>query len=163
MSARWKYQVPSPMTPASRPERDTEGVSSSACALSDDDRCPCGSGDTFGACCAPVLRQERRAATATALMRSRYTAFTLHDVDHLLRTWHPRTRPEREDLLASLSEEVRWLRLDVLATSAGGPFDDAGTVEFIARSRGPHGRRQQHELSRFVREGGHWSYLDGEV
>lgn len=142
---------------------DTAGVNSSASALPDDARCPCGSGDTHGACCAPVLRQERRAATAAALMRSRYTAFTLRDVDHLLRTWHPRTRPERRDLLASLSEEVRWLRLEVLATSGGGPFDDAGTVEFIARSTGPHGRAQQHELSRFVREGGSWLYLDGEV
>src|SRR5699024_8451195 len=126
---------------------------SSSPALSDDDRCPCGSGDTFGACCAPLLHGRRRAGTAAALMRSRYTAsgtaaalmrsrytaFALHDADHLLRTWHPRTRPERAELLASLSEEVRWLRLDVLATSAGGPFDDAGTVEFIARSKGPHG------------------------
>ena len=136
---------------------------SSSPALSDDDRCPCGSGDTFGACCAPLLHGRRRAGTAAALMRSRYTAFAVHDADHLLRTWHPRTRPERAELLASLSKEVRWLRLDVLATSAGGPFDDAGTVEFIARSKGPHGRAQQHERSRFVREGGSWFYVDGGV
>lgn len=151
------------VAPLIRVPRDARGMSSSAPALSDDHRCPCGSGDVFGACCAPLLRGQRRAATATALMRSRYTAFALHDVDHLLRTWHPRTRPERGDLLASLSEEVRWLRLDVLTTSAGGPFDDAGTVEFIARSRGPHGRVQQHERSRFVRERGSWFYLDGDV
>ncbi|MDN6303537.1 MAG: YchJ family protein [Brachybacterium sp.] len=136
---------------------------SSASALPVDSRCPCGSGDTFGACCRPVLRQERRAATAAALMRSRYTAFTVRDVDHLLRTWHPRTRPGRAALLDSLSDEVRWLRLDVHSTSAGGPFDDAGTVEFTALSKGPRGREAQRELSRFVREGGHWLYVDGDV
>lgn len=129
-------------------------MSSPADALPDDSRCPCGSGDISGTCCGPVLRQERRAATAVALMRSRYTAFTVRDVDHLLRTWHPRTRPDRADLTASLAEEVRWLRLDVLATGAGGPFDDAGTVEFTAVSKGPHGRQEQHELSRFVRVDG---------
>lgn len=138
-------------------------MSSSVSPLPDASRCPCGSGDVFGACCGPLLRQERRVATAVALMRSRYTAFTVRDAGHLLRTWHPRTRPDRAELIASLSAEVRWLRLDVLSTSAGGPFDDAGTVEFTAVSKGPHGREEQHELSRFVREGGSWFYVDGDV
>lgn len=129
----------------------------------DDARCPCGSGEIFGACCAPVLRQERRAATAVALMRSRYTAFAVGDIDHLLRSWHPRTRPERAELTDPSEQEVRWLRLDVHETTAGGPFDDAGTVEFTAISKGPHGRQQQHELSRFVREDGNWLYVDGDV
>src|SRR5699024_12334823 len=99
-----------------------------------------GAGAAWAACVGACGHGRRRAGAAAALMRSRSTAFALHDADHLLRTWHPRTRPERAELLASLSKEVRWLRLDVLATSAGGPFDDAGTVEFIARSKGPHGR-----------------------
>ncbi|ASK67020.1 preprotein translocase subunit SecA [Brachybacterium avium] len=131
--------------------------------MPDDSRCPCGSGDTYGACCGPVLRRQRHAATAVALMRSRYTAFAVGDVDHLLRTWHPRTRPERAELTAPPADEVRWLRLDVLATGAGGPFDDAGTVEFTAVSQGPHGRQEQHELSRFVRVDGSWLYVDGDV
>ncbi|MGO1225576.1 YchJ family protein [Brachybacterium sp. AOP42-C2-15] len=132
-------------------------------ALPDSPRCPCGSGDTFGDCCGPVLRQERRAGTAAALMRSRYTAFALRDLEHLLRSWHARTRPPHEELAESLAQELRWLRLDVLATHEGGPFDDAGTVEFVAISKGPQGRQEQHEISRFVREDGSWFYLDGEV
>ena len=117
----------------------------------------------LGACCGPVLRRERRAPTAEALMRSRYTAFAVQDLEHLLRSWHPTTAPSREDLAASLAEEVRWLRLEIHSTTAGGPFDDAGTVEFTAISKGPHGRAVQHELSRFVREHGVWLYLDGRV
>lgn len=138
-------------------------MSSKSTSLPDDARCPCGSGDTFGTCCAPVLRRERQAPTAQALMRSRYTAFALRDLEHLLRSWHPDTAPGRADLAASLDEEVRWLRLEIHATTAGGPFDDAGVVEFTAISKGPSGRALLHERSRFVREDGAWLYVDGEV
>jgi SEC-C motif domain protein len=131
--------------------------------LPDSARCPCGSGDVFGACCGPVLRRERRAGTARALMRSRYTAFALRDLEHLLGSWHPRTRPAREELAASLAQDVRFTRLEVHGTVDGGPFDDEGTVEFTAFSRTPDGRQEQHEVSRFVREDGSWFYVDGEV
>ncbi|WP_422115009.1 YchJ family protein [Brachybacterium sp. UNK5269] len=130
---------------------------------SDQTRCPCGSGDIFGACCGPILRRERRAPTAEALMRSRYTAFAVRDLEHLLSSWHPQTRPPRDELARSLSEEVRWLRLEVLATASGGPFDAAGTVEFTAISKGPQARQEQHEVSRFVREQGWWLYVDGDL
>ena len=96
-------------------------------------------------------------------MRSRYTAFAVRDLEHLLSSWHPQTRPARDELARSLSEEVRWLRLEVLATSNGGPFDAAGTVEFMAISKGPQGRQEQHEVSRFVREQGWWLYVDGDL
>ena len=138
-------------------------MSTPATDLPDSSRCPCGSGDVFGACCAPVLRRERRAGTAQALMRSRYTAFAVRDLEHLLDSWHPSTRPRREELEDSLTPDVRWLRLQVLATEQGGPFDDAGTVEFVAISKSAQGRQEQHEVSRFVREDGAWYYVDGDV
>ena len=132
-------------------------------ALPDSARCPCGSGDIFGDCCGPVLAQERRAGAAQALMRSRYTAFAVRDLEHLLGSWHPRTRPPREELAGSLAQDVRWLRLEVLATAQGGPFDDTGTVEFVAISKSDQGRQEQHEASRFVREDGSWYYVDGDA
>ena len=138
-------------------------MTGSPAPLPDDARCPCGSGDLFGACCGPVLRGQRRAPTAEALMRSRYTAFAVRDLEHLLRSWHPSTAPAREELAASLAEEVRWLRLEIHGTEAGGPFEDAGVVDFSAISKGPGGRSVQRERSRFVREDGTWLYLDGEL
>lgn len=123
------------------------------------DRCPCLSGETYDACCGPLHRGDATAPTAEQLMRSRYSAFAVGDAAYLRATWHPRTRPR--DL--ELDPDVRWYRLDVLATTAGGPFDTAGTVEFRAHHRGPDGRGSLHEVSRFVREGGAWSYLDGDV
>ena len=84
-------------------------------------------------------------------MRSRYSAFALGFAGYLLETWHPSTRPASMELDAGL----RWYRLDILATTRGGPLDTTGTVEFEAFYRGG----SQRELSSFVRERGRWFYL----
>ncbi|MFC0673598.1 YchJ family protein [Brachybacterium hainanense] len=131
--------------------------------MSDDMRCPCGSGDPLADCCAPILDRRRQAGTAQQLMRSRYTAFALRDLAHLLVSWHPSTRPVADELARSLEDGTRWLHLAILRIEAGGPFDDQGTVEFRALAKGPGGRVELHETSRFVREDGHWLYVDGDV
>lgn len=121
-------------------------------------RCPCLSGLTYGECCGRAHAGEP-AATAEALMRSRFSAFALGDVDYLLHTWHPHTRPGTLELDADL----RWYRLDIGAVSAGGPLDHAGEVEFTAYYRSPEGAGSQHEHSHFTREGGRWLYRDGRA
>jgi SEC-C motif-containing protein len=50
-----------------------------------------------------------------------------------------------------------------VATGNGGPFDTEGTVEFKAVYRHGKERGVLHENSRFVREGGHWLYVDGDI
>lgn len=120
-------------------------------------RCPCGTGLTFGECCGPVLRGEREAATAEALMRSRFTAFAVGDVDWLLASWHSSTRPRSLEL----DPGIRWLRLDVLGTSDGGPFDREGTVTFESHWTAEGARGSMRELSRFRRDRG-WQYVDGD-
>ena len=96
-------------------------------------------------------------------MRSRYTAFATRDLEHALRSWHPDSRPERAVLAQSMGEEMRWLRLDVRSVTGGGPFDDEGTVEFVAITRTPQGRRELHEISHFVRDAGVWLYVRGDL
>ncbi|WP_345712064.1 YchJ family protein [Kineococcus glutinatus] len=127
--------------------------------VADEAPCPCGLGERYGACCGRLHRGEGRAATAEQLMRSRYSAFAVVDAAHLLRTWHPGTRPAHLEL----DPDLRWLRLDVLAVERGGFLDAEGVVEFRAVSRGPGGRGVLHERSRFTREEGRWVYLDGDV
>lgn len=95
-------------------------------------------------------------------MRSRFTAFATKDLEHALASWHPDTRPDRAELGRTLAE-TRWQRLDVRATTGGGPFDDEGTVEFVAIARTEQGRRELHEISHFRREGGTWLYLRGDL
>jgi SEC-C motif-containing protein len=113
----------------------------------------------LGECCGPRLAGDAAAPTAEALMRSRYTAFVVGDAAYLRASWHRSTRPPRLDL----DEGVVWRGLQVLTTRSGGPFDDTGVVEFAARYRDGDVRGVLHETSRFVREGGRWFYVDGDV
>ena len=110
--------------------------------------CPCGSGASYDTCCAPLLANREQAATPEQLMRSRYTAFVLGDADHLVRTWHPRTRPED----TTPDTTTRWTGLEIVDVGAD-------TVEFIARWVGG----QVHERSRFEQRAGRWFYVDGDV
>jgi SEC-C motif-containing protein len=122
--------------------------------------CPCGSGLTYDACCGP-LHNGTPAATALALMRSRYSAFVVADDAYLLATWDPATRPAAVDF----DPTVQWRRLRILGLTAGTENDDAGTVEFVAHywdsERNQYGR--QHENSGFVRRGGRWVYVEPVV
>ena len=118
-------------------------------------RCPCLSGETYDLCCGPLHEGRAQAPTAVQLMRSRYSAFAVGDAEYLRQTWHAATRPA--DLV--LDPAVRWTRLDVLEVHGGGPFDTEGTVEFRAHHRLDGASGSQHEVSRFVREGGQWLYV----
>lgn len=114
--------------------------------------CPCGSDASYDACCGPLHRGARQAATAVELMRSRYSAFVLGELDHLFRTWHPRTRPLRlvED---GLDTSRTWTGLDVLDHGEDWvAFDAHYTVGGVAGV--------QHERSRFERRAGRWVYVD---
>ncbi|GAA4353800.1 YchJ family protein [Microbacterium rhizosphaerae] len=122
------------------------------------DACPCGSGEAFDACCGPLLAGQP-APTAERLMRSRYTAFATGDVDHLARTWHPRTRPTQLDL----DPDQRWTGLRILTTVAGGEDDADGIVAFEASWAEGGERGTLRERSRFSRRGGRWVYVDGDV
>ncbi len=117
--------------------------------------CPCRNGEPYDQCCGPILSGDKPAATAAALMRSRYTAFAVGDREYLLRSWHPRTRPKRLEL----DPNQQWLFLEVIATTGGGLLDTEGTVEFRAHYRQDGQRDSLHEVSRFVRDGGRWVYL----
>jgi SEC-C motif-containing protein len=89
-------------------------------------------------------------------MRSRYSAYFAGQRAYLLTTWHPAGRPARLDLDPAL----RWLGLEILATTGGSPFHTEGTVTF--RARGARGTTPYilEEHSRFVRYQGAWVYLD---
>lgn len=88
-------------------------------------------------------------------MRSRYTAYARGDRDHLLRTWHTSTRPDP----LVLQPDLRWTGLEVVSTSGGGLLEAEGTVHFRARALAGSRPEVLEEESRFVREGGRWSYV----
>jgi SEC-C motif-containing protein len=121
--------------------------------------CPCGSNKKYTACCGRYLDGAAIPPTAEALMRSRYTAYTLQRVDYLLATWHSSTLPEHP--IVTDEENSKWLGLQVKRHE----YQDAehAIVEFVARYKIGGRAHRMHEVSRFVREEGRWFYVDGEV
>ncbi len=121
--------------------------------------CPCGSNQKYTDCCGRYLDGGEIAPTAEALMRSRYTAYTLLREDYLRSTWHPSTRP----VALGLAEDVatKWLGLEVKRYEQQQP--DYAVVEFVARYKVNGRAHRLHELSRFVHEAGRWFYVDGDV
>ena len=119
-------------------------------------RCPCrkkSETTNYTDCCKPYHSGLRPAATAEALMRSRYSAFAVGDAAYVLASWHPSTRPKQIDLAGE-----EWVQLRVLAAREHG---NEATVEFIAKARRGGRIDTLHETSRFVREAGRWLYIDG--
>jgi SEC-C motif-containing protein len=126
-----------------------------------DDPCPCGSGQTYAACCGPYLAGKRPAPTAEALMRSRYTAYVRNDAAYLEKTLVPRKRAlfsARQTL--DWNADVVWTGLCVLR-ARGGEQDSEGEVEFRASFVKAGEPGEVHEASRFRKKAGHWLYVDG--
>ncbi|WP_298017778.1 YchJ family metal-binding protein [uncultured Castellaniella sp.] len=125
---------------------------------SDSLACPCGLPAAYHACCGRWHRGplHLRAPDAQALMRSRYSAYVLDEIDYLLQTWHPGTRPAA---LAPNEPGTKWLGLEVRRHDRQDA--DHETVEFVARVRVGGRASRLHETSRFVREEGRWLYVDG--
>lgn len=117
--------------------------------------CPCGGGK-YAVCCGR-FHEGALPETAEQLMRSRYSAYVLGLTDHVHRSWHARTRPRPEELQGDGA--IRWLGLEVKKHVAIS--NDEATVEFVARSKSGGRAQRLHEVSRFVREGGQWFYVDG--
>lgn len=120
------------------------------------ERCPCLSGLVYDECCGRFHAGTSIAPTAERLMRSRYSAYALGLPDYIVATWHRSTRPAE----LVLDDGVRWFRLDILSRTRGGMLDTQATVEFEAHYLSGSGTGSQHEVSRFVREGGKWFYVD---
>ncbi|CAG9185134.1 MULTISPECIES: YchJ family protein [Cupriavidus] len=125
--------------------------------------CPCGLGAEYDACCGRYHRGDAVPPNAEALMRSRYTAYVMGNMDWVRQTWHPSTCPA--DLLPDTA--TRWLGLSVKAHSQQD--DTHAEVEFVARYKVGGRAWRLHERSRFVREpraAGEppvWLYVDGDM
>jgi SEC-C motif domain protein len=126
--------------------------------------CPCGSERSLVDCCLPLISGEKFAQTAEQLMRSRYTAHVLLQIDYLWQTWsadqRQRSSPEQIYAWASGCE---WLGLHILACEQGQPRDAQGEVSFIALFRQNGQLQQHHEKSLFRKLMGRWFYVDHQA
>lgn len=126
--------------------------------------CPCGSSLTLDQCCGPIHAGERPAATALELMRSRYSAYALANIEYLTQSLHPKARHDHDPVAAERwARNSKWLGLEVLSQEAGAEGDSEGQLEFIAHYRDQRGPHKHHEIARFVKEEGLWYYLEGQT
>lgn len=118
--------------------------------------CYCHSNEPFEKCCEPFLKRVSYPTTPEQLMRSRYTAYVLHDADYLMETTHVSERKfyAKSEIL-QWSKQNSWIKLEVIIAAHD-------TVEFKAyyldESLSP---KVHHEKSTFKKVGANWYYFDG--
>lgn len=102
------------------------------------------------------MRGDEVPSVPEELMRSRYTAYVLVDVDYLLNT----TLPSKRELYSRREVErwaknSHWQKLEIVETSES-------IVEFKAYYRDKKLRSfVHHERSLFEKQDGKWYYADG--
>ena len=127
-------------------------------------KCPCGSGAEYGACCEPIVTGKKAAETAEQLMRARYSAHVKTEIDFLFESTHPAHRQGYDHKgTRTWAENSEWHGLQVLETIQGGPRDEEGEVEFVARFRDKDGLRSHHERGQFKRQDGRWLFTEGTM
>ncbi len=122
--------------------------------------CSCGSARAYEACCGMYIRGVARALSPEALMRSRYVAYTLANIEYIRKTM-------QGDALIGFDDEeawrwathVIWMGLTILDSHGEG--DDKGYVEFIAQYVDGAQLKSIHETSAFQKEDGVWFYVGG--
>ena len=115
--------------------------------------CPCNPSKLYKDCCKKAHLNIECATTPEVLMRSRYSAFFLDNIDYLQKSHHSSTKPselEKKEIL-TWTKSVEWVKLDVLQSTKN-------TVEFKAYFYENGALNVIHENSFFVKENNHWVY-----
>lgn len=122
--------------------------------------CPCNSGQPYAECCELFISGKLLPQTPEQLMRSRYSAFTVMDIDYIGNTMRGSALKDYSKLeTENWARSIDWQGLQVLDS---GMKDNDGFVEFIASFKHNNKPEQIHERSEFHRKDGKWYYVDGK-
>ncbi len=118
-------------------------------------KCPCNPKVLYVECCKKAHTDITNVSSAEILMRSRYSAFVLANIEYLAKSHHSSTRLSKNEYqeLKKWTESVNWIKLDVLKSTQNtvhfkAYFFENGSVDVI------------EEHSSFTKENNHWVYLD---
>ncbi len=134
-------------------------------AADPDFKCPCSRGKFYQECCAPYHRG-KAAESAEKLMRSRYSAYALNNVDYIVRTTHPRHPAVSQNLnvwkeaILNSCLKTDFERLEILSVSEQ---KDKAIVVFIAHLKQGEEDATFTERSYFAKVEGVWLYVNGDV
>jgi SEC-C motif-containing protein len=121
--------------------------------------CPCGQGD-YQYCCQPLHVGQAHAETASQLMRSRYSAFALQQIDYIVQTTALGQQASLDvGAIADWSKSNQWLKLEVLNSNEKLDKSHA-QVEFKAHYHDGKQTQIHHEISHFVQHQARWYFLD---
>lgn len=127
-------------------------------------QCPCGNPLSFENCCGKYISGKAFPETTEQLMRSRYTAYTICDVDYIKETLAPESQHDFDIANTKRwAKQSKWLGLKI-HNATGGPNDNKGTVEFTATYREKNETLEHHETSQFRKDSkGRWLFLSGDA
>lgn len=126
--------------------------------------CPCGSEKNYSECCEPYLIGTQLPKTAEALMRARYSAYAVSDIDYLYKTSGEAVKREFDAKSSKTwSESADWTGLEVVTTEGGTDHDTKGVVEFIAHYTVKDTPFDHHERAEFEKVDGEWVFIDGQI
>ena len=132
--------------------------------MNKEEKCPCGSGLTFGDCCGPIIAGEKKAPSAEAVMRARYSAYATEQVKYLKTSATKSVQAEfNEEASRNWSRAATWHRLEIVRTEGGTGRFKTGVVEFRAAYSANGEFCNHHEIAQFVKEDGEWRFADGEL
>ncbi len=122
--------------------------------------CPCGAGRDETQCCKLYIEGKALPSTPEALMRSRYTAYTLANIDYIKKTMRGKAMVGfHEEEARRWAKRIDWIKLHVLQVEQEVP--NRGFVEFEAVFVEGTKLKSIHEKSEFICEQGQWLYVGG--
>lgn len=127
--------------------------------------CNCGSKLDFSTCCEPFLTGQKLPTSAEQLMRSRYTAYTIENLDYIQSTLAPESKRDFDfNGTKKWAAQSKWLGLEILSTKKGAESDQKGEVEFMAKYSQNGEVFEHHEVSHFRKnEKGQWLFVEGDA
>lgn len=126
--------------------------------------CHCGRAASYTECCEKIHNNKTQAQTAEDLMRARYSAFVVGDIDFIMKTHLGDSKDDADrEALQSWSKESEWLGLEVVSTEKGSAEDKTGVVEFKAQFNAGGEKHTHHERASFLKVDGQWVFEDGKM
>lgn len=126
-------------------------------------KCPCNPTKNYTDCCKKAHDNILSVNSPEVLMRSRYSAFVMANIDYLQESHHSKTRPNKRAKKETLqwTKAVTWLKLEIIETKEKAINPTDAIVEFKAFFMENGQINTIHEASNFCIENNHWVYIDG--
>lgn len=122
--------------------------------------CPCGTNDSYDQCCGKYISQDSYPETPLQLMRSRYTAYVLSNIDYVFDTMRDEAL-KGADRVESMkwAKNSKWLGIEILDAPKVDKDSKYGEVEFIARYEINNKKHELQERSKFNKVHDRWYYV----